>query len=102
LAEDRPTGGGVTEGVRRAFDVAAIAEAACAAESMQELLIGLKRWQFGKHPTVSCGAKRCIDCHVGSRRRQAVISNRGGGLIHEFVHSNVALRTGLLSFLNAR
>jgi hypothetical protein len=59
---------------------------------VQELLIGLKRWQLGKHPTASCGAKRCIDCHLGSRRRQAVISNRGGRLIHEFIDSNVSLR----------
>jgi hypothetical protein len=67
---------------------------------VQELLIGLKRWQLGKHPTVSCGSKRCIDCHIGSRRRQAVISNRSGGLIHESIHSNVVLRTRPPSFLN--
>jgi len=44
LAEDGPTGGGVPQGVGGVFDVAAIAKPACAAESMQELLIGFKRW----------------------------------------------------------
>ena len=42
LAEDGPTGGGVTQGVGCVFDVAAIAEPTCAPKSMQELFIGLK------------------------------------------------------------
>src|SRR5580700_8249434 len=43
LTEDRPTGGGVTQGIGGVFDISAIADTTCAAESMQELLIGLKR-----------------------------------------------------------
>ena len=102
LAEDGPTGGGVTQGIRGVFDISAVADATCTTKRVQELLIGLKRWQLGKHPTVSCGAKRCIDCHFGSRRRQAVISNRSGGLIHEFVNSNVPLPNSSPEFLNAK
>jgi hypothetical protein len=101
LAEDGPTGGGVTQGIRGVFDISAVADATCTTKRVQELLIGLKRWQLGKHSTVSCRAKRCIDCHFGSRRRQAVISNRSGGLIHEFIHSNVALPKSSPEFLNA-
>ena len=51
LAEDGPTGGGVSQGVGSVIDVSAIAETACATERVQELLIGLKRWKFGKHPS---------------------------------------------------
>ena len=58
----------MTEGVRGVFDISAIADTTSTTKRVQELLIGLKRWQLGKHPTVSYGAKRCIDCHFGSRR----------------------------------
>src|ERR1700722_4364145 len=95
LAEDGPTGRGVTQGIGGVLDISAIADTACAAESMQESLIGLKRWQLGKHPSVTYGAKRGIDCHFGSRRRQAMISNGGDGVIHEIIHSNVASTSSL-------
>ena len=42
LAEDRPTGRGVSQGVGSVIDVSAIAEAACATERVQELLVSLK------------------------------------------------------------
>jgi hypothetical protein len=56
LAEDRPASGGVTQGVGRVIDITAIAETPCAAERVQKLLIGLKRLQVGKHPSIVCAA----------------------------------------------
>jgi uncharacterized protein YbjT (DUF2867 family) len=47
---------------------------------------------------LSLEIRNSIEIVIGSRRRQAVISNRSGGLIHELIHSNVALPTRLLSF----
>lgn len=74
LSEDRSTSRGVAQGVGRVIDVSAIAKAACATKSVQELLIGLKRRQLGKHPGISCWAKGRINWQSGSCRRQAVIS----------------------------
>src|SRR5215469_6100052 len=87
LAEDRPTSSGVAQGVGRIIDISAIAETARAAKRVQELLVGLKRRQGGKHPSISCSAKGGIDCHSRSCRRQAVISDRFGVWIHEPLHS---------------
>src|SRR5215471_6204065 len=89
LAEDRPTSRGVSQGLGGVVGRSAIAETACATERVQELLIGLKRRELGKHPSVVRGASGCIDCRSSARRRQAVISDRGGGLIHESLHSSL-------------
>jgi hypothetical protein len=43
LAEDRPTGCGIRQGVRRIIHVSTVAETACATKRVQELLISLKR-----------------------------------------------------------
>jgi hypothetical protein len=72
LTEDGPTSRGVTQGVGRVFDVSAIADTACPAKRVQELFVGLKRRQLREHPTIGCGAKRRVDRHFGSRRRQAM------------------------------
>jgi hypothetical protein len=82
LAEDRPSRRGVSQVGGRVMGVSAIAETARATERVQELLIALKRREFGKHPGVVRGANRCIDWHFGSCRR-AVISGCCGGPIHE-------------------
>ena len=60
LAKDGPTCGGITQGIGRVIDLSDIAETACAAERVQELLIRLKRRQLGKHSSIACRALQTI------------------------------------------
>jgi hypothetical protein len=75
LAEDRPTSGALFQRSGRVVGRSAFAETACATYRVQELLIGLKRRELAKHPTVGCRANGCIDCRSNACRRQAVISD---------------------------
>jgi hypothetical protein len=75
LTEDRPTGCGISKKFGGIAGVSAIAYASCTAERVQEFLIGAEGRQIGKHSSIHCRTKRCIDGNMGSGWRQAVISD---------------------------